>query len=467
MKKKILIFGAAALMSVTTLLGATSCNGTSSSQTSSEDKVNVYEVPFDTTKEIKINFYHTMGQALQEVFEMYLEDFNDKYPNIKVKHTSVGNYDDVRDQLTTEISSQKPDGATLTYCYPDHIAMYNQAKSVVPLDGFIDSQIKIGNTNEIIGLTDAQLDDYVDKYYEEGNQFGDGKMYSLPFSKSSEILYYNKTEFNRLNLSVPDHWFSTGANDTTSVEYACKKIKEANPDSTPLGYDSGANWFITMCEQTGAPYTSALGDHYLFNNAQTKEFVSKFVEWRERGYVTTKAILGSYTSSSFTNKELYMCIGSSAGASYQQPADNSFEVGIATVPQHDATNHKAVIQQGPSVCIFNNNDPQVVIASWLLLKFFTLNADFQAQFSLSSGYTPVIKSVEENEAYAAELAKDGIQARAIKQCLAQKDYYFISPAFVGSSKAREQAENIMTRSLNKEDTLDNIFADAIMECTKN
>ena len=153
MKKKILIFGAAALMSVTTLLGATSCNGTSSSQTSSEDKVNVYEVPFDTTKEIKINFYHTMGQTLQEVFEMYLEDFNEKYPNIKVKHTSVGNYDDVRDQLTTEISSEKPDGATLTYCYPDHIAMYNQAKSVVPLDGFIDSQIKIGNTE----LTETQL----------------------------------------------------------------------------------------------------------------------------------------------------------------------------------------------------------------------------------------------------------------------------------------------------------------------
>ena len=65
MKKKILIFGAAALMSVTTLLGATSCGGTSSSQSSSESKVNVYEVPFDTTKEIKINFYHNLINNIQ------------------------------------------------------------------------------------------------------------------------------------------------------------------------------------------------------------------------------------------------------------------------------------------------------------------------------------------------------------------------------------------------------------------
>ena len=76
-------------------------------------------------------------------------------------------------------------------------------------------------------------------------------MYTLPFSKSTEVLYYNKTFFDANNLSVPDHWFSTGENDTTSMEYVCARIKEidTNPNTYPLGYDSEANWFITMCEQ--------------------------------------------------------------------------------------------------------------------------------------------------------------------------------------------------------------------------
>lgn len=437
-----------------------------------------FEVPeggFDTTKEVSISFYHTMGQTLLDVFTMYLEEFNEEYPNIKVKPQFVGNYDDVRDTSIQQISSGEQ-ACNLAYCYPDHVAMYNQAKSVISLDNLI--------IDEDYGLTQEQEEDFIEAYYEEGREFGDGKMYSLPFSKSSEVLYYDASFFEEHSLNVPDHWFSVDANDTTSMEYVCAEIKKINPDSTPLGYDSDSNLFITLSAQSGAEYTSAIGDKFKFNNDENKAFVKKLCEWRDKGYITTKAISGTYTSSLFTalpdaqgvNSRSYMCIGSSAGASYQRPemvgTNYRFDVGICPIPQMDVENNPAVIQQGPNICIFNDKDPQKVLASWILLKYFTTNVEFQAQFSMVSGYSPVIKSVYENVVYKDWLENsDGglnIQALSVKVTQEQSDWFYTSPAFVGSSKARDEVGKIVTECLSirniTDAQIDSYFATAITNC---
>ena len=169
----------------------------------------------------------------------------------------MGGYDDVRDQISTEITvGNQPN---IAYCYPDHVALYNLAKAVTTLDGLIDSEITVtraDGSTEILGLTQAQKDDFIAGYYKEGQQFGDGAMYTMPLSKSTEVLYYNKTFFDANGLTVPATW--------AELETVCAKIKEIDPDSIPLGYDSEANWFINMCEQYQSPYTSATGDHYLF-----------------------------------------------------------------------------------------------------------------------------------------------------------------------------------------------------------
>ena len=92
-------------------------------------------------------------------------------------------------------------------------------------------------------------------------------MYSMPFSKSTEVLYYNKTFFTEHNIPVPTHWFNESADDSTSLEAVCQQILAIDPLSIPLGYDSEANLFITMCEQIGSPYTTAVGsEHFLFDN---------------------------------------------------------------------------------------------------------------------------------------------------------------------------------------------------------
>ncbi len=423
---------------------------------------------FDTETPITITFYHSMGANLQAILETAIKDFNKLYPNITIKHESYGDYDGVRKQIQTEITvGGQPN---IAYCYPDHIALYNEAGAVQTLDTLIN--------DPTYGFTQEQLDDFIQGYYQEGNAFGDDKMYSLPISKSTEVLYYNKTFFDQHDLDVPTTW--------EEMADVCRRIREIDNKSIPLGYDSEANWFITMCEQYGSDYTSASGENFLFDNKTNRDFVKMFRDWYKNKWVTTQELSGGYTSALFTGESSsstsdskvpagtrsYMCIGSTGGATYQQPnivnGVPEFEVGIASIPQVNPEAPK-VISQGPSICIFKKDNPQEVLATWLFAKFLTTNIDFQAGFSMTNGYAPVIKSVAENEIYADFLATAStvnIQAYAVQVALDQEEAYYSSPAFNGSSVAREQVGYLMQQCLvfDNDQTVDADIKKAFEDC---
>ena len=458
-------------------------------------KIHEFDMPeggYDGSK-VEIMFYNTMGQNLRGVLDGAIERFSVLYPNITVKYdASSGDYNTLRDKLSTEIQTGVQ--PNLAFCYPDHVALYNDSTVVLPLDGFLpdgeykDMKVTNSKGEEPLGLTKEQVDDYIPAYFKEGSVFGDGKTYTLPFAKSTEVMYYNKTFFKD-NADKFGWDFSGMTDEEISVELdnkldgrtwdeifeICAKIKSFK-DCTPLGIDSESNLFITLCEQSGTPYTSATGDHYLFNTAENKAFVQKFVDWYQppAGYFTTETINKAYTSNLFKEQKTYLSIGSSAGAQYQVPkvtdGQAPFEVGIVSIPQVNPEAPKS-ISQGPSICIFKQENPQEVLASWLFAKFITTDLQFQATYSMTSGYVPVIQSVFENSVYMNHLAKangaeDGITALSAKVCkkLVDEEAFYVSPAFLGSSKARDEVGILMVAAITKAKTLDKAFSDAIYEC---
>ena len=437
--------------------------GNNDDTTPAPEKVR-YEVPANGYEggEVTITFYHTMGQALRDQLDAAIVRFNEIYPNITIEHSQVGGYPDVRDQIKQDlVANSQPN---IAYCYPDHVALYNLTGKVVPLDNFIESTIPDAATGGVLGFTQTQIDNFIDGYYAEGTAFDEaGTMYTLPMVKSTEVMYYNKTFFTANNLKVPTTW--------TELEDVCAKIKALDPECTPLGYDSEANWFITMCEQYGSPYTSTGEDKFLYNNKTNRDFVKMFRDWFDKGYFTTQEIYDAYTSALFVAGKSYIGIGSSAGAAHQVPTGNKFEVGIAPIPQVDPSKPKA-ISQGPSLCIFDQDDKQEVVASWLFVKFLTTDAKFQASFSKESGYIPVIEKdvlVEAIPTYGEWLNSGDPVAKAIDVALSAKDSYFVSPAFNGSSKARDAVGALMqycftTEAADIPAMIEQAFKDSVKEC---
>jgi hypothetical protein len=95
---------------------------------------------------------------------------------------------------------------------------------------------------------------------------------------------------------------------------------------------------------------------------------------------------------------------------------------------------------------------------------------------MASGYVPVLKSVGQNPVYADFISKaDGgnfISALSAKVCLEQEKAYYTSPAFNGSSTARDQVGTLLTKCLvmtgdNLDKQIADAFADAIDECEYN
>ncbi len=385
---------------------------------------------FDANEEVTITFYHTMGTRNQNILNAYIAEFNRLYPNITIVHENMGGYADVFQSISVEITvGTQPN---IAYCYPEHVATYNLAGAVVPLDDLMNCNTEITNGNgEIIGLTQEQKDDFIDSFMESGRVYGDDLTYTMPLTRSTEALFYNKSFFDAYGLEVPTTW--------SEMATVCQQILEIDPNCVPLGIDDESNLFINMCEQLGSGYTSATGDHCQFDNPTNQSLVAMLRDWYQVGYLTTENLIGSYTSNLFIEQGCYMSIGSTAGAVYY---DGSSEVGIAAIPQWNPSNPKS-ISQGPSLCVLQSSDTTdaELIASWLFVKFLCTNVSFQAEFSMNTGYMPVLKSVVDNPVYSAWLNSgngfNNLTALAVGVGLENMDSCFTSPAFSGSAEIRE------------------------------
>lgn len=411
----------------------------------------------------KVTFWHTMGQANQATLNSMIEKFNEKYPNITIEHAAQGGYDDIK----TKISAAIPAGTTPTmaYCYPDHVAEYMSAGAVEQMDGYVN--------DPIIGLSKESWDsaggvnDFVKGFWEEGKGYGDefgvdGGLYSVPYSKSTEVMFYNKTFFTENNLTVPTTW--------DEMEAIMPTIKEKG--YTALGYDSDANMLITMMEQNGIPYTSADKDnHFLFNNPEAKALVTKLKTWYDNGWLITSgsSANNSYTSNMFVGSDetthIVMTIGSTGGTSYNY-SDN-FEIGVAPIPGGTKNNH--VISQGPSICFFSRATAEEKYAAWLFYKWIS-NTDNSAIYSVLTGYAPVRESSFKCPIFTdytddlKKVGKDRLIQKTLEFNQTLTDRFYVSPAFKGSSTARSAMDGICANVFLGTKTIDDAFNDALTDC---
>ena len=404
-----------------------------------------------------IDFYTTAGDDYMVPLNAAKAKYESENAGWTVNITNGFSYDSLKTKVTQCLSANTQ--PSVAYCYPDHVANYLKTGKVVNMQTFID--------DEKLGFTAEEWNDFVPSYMEEGTAYEKEGMYSLPMSRSTEVIYYNKTVFDANNISVPTTW--------DQLWNVCVQLKALYPKSSPLGYDSEANWVITYLEQYaeehgGKYYTdgSLSGNNkIIFNNDVTKGFFETLKAKYDDGLFTTQTISGAYTSKLFVKydkrsesadykKEYtgsFISIGSTGGAKNQAPKDGDaqFAVGIAAVP--GITAEKAVcISQGPSLVMFDQGSPEKIEMTWKFVKLL-LSSEVQASYC-SGGYSPVRKSAFQNPALI-EVMEDGSLAgrvTAFTQTLAEKDIFYTSDAFNGSAVARTQIGAALVTAMKSQGT---------------
>ena len=437
------------------------------------------EIPEELTKErIEVEFWHAMGTENQLLIAKIIDDFEKHYAaegyNINVTQTPLGEYGILRDAITSNIVvGEQP---TLAQTYPDHVALYIAGKAMQELDSYNNSKWGLG----------ADQEQYIDGFFAEGKIYdAAGTLYSLPFNKSTEVLYYNKTIFAKYGWEVPQTWDEVVAiceAFAETTEY--QNFKNAEKQVAGFSYDSEANLFITFTQQWGGEYTgyedttgngTKVGDkgYILFDNDQSKAAIKFYYENFKKGYMVTKTHFGTnYSSDAFKAGQCIMTLGSSAGAKYNVPTDSSFEVGVAPYPQYSMENPQ-VIQQGTNVSLFKCPTAEEELAGWLWIKHM-ISYESALKWALDTSYFPTRKDVLNSEEYqnhilGNKVAGDGsivqgvqtVAAKAKQAGLLQQDWFYTNIAFPGSSKARDNAEIIVQQILyGSGKSIDKVFADA-------
>jgi multiple sugar transport system substrate-binding protein len=438
-----------------------------------ETDFRAYDVTKDgdpTALKAKVVFWHTMSQQGRTMLKNQIASFNKIYPNITIEESNQGDYGGLKDKLVKAI----PAGTTPTiaFCYPDHVAEYLSAGATEEMGQYAtEATIGLGKDSTESG----GLADFVPQFWNEGKGYTTEGLYSLPYAKSTEALFYNKTEFAKHGYTVPTTW--------DELWTLCAKIKTdyaaIGDDFIPIGIDSDSNFFITLSEQYDLPYTSATTDdthgHYLFNNDLSKAKVTELKGYFDKKYFITEGTSANnnYTSNRFIKGAVtggsLMSIGSTGGTSYDYPGnpDDTFDVGVAVPPTKDVTKPR-VVTQGPSITFFKRASLKSKYAAWLFYKFMSNTAN-SAEYALLTGYEPVRESSYQTEAYQTMLNytgsdKPSLFSKVAKVTETMQDSYFTSPVFVGSAKAREEVGKLLGSYLLGQKTLEKAFSDALTNC---
>ena len=469
MKRRIVSLLLAALL-LASLLLLTGCHG-------SRERI-AFAVPesFDTSRRYEISFWakNDTNKTQTAIYEKAMADFEALYPNIDVTMRLYTDYGRIYNDVITNIATNTTPNVCITY--PDHIATYLTGTDVVvPLDElFADGRFGFGGS-ELLFDSPAR-DELIGSFIDEC-AIG-GVHYAIPFMRSTEACYVNKTYVEKLGYTLPE--VLTWDYVWEVSEAAMKKDADGNfvlngqKVMIPFIYKSTDNMMIQLLRQKGAGYSTAAGEIEIFNDT-TKELLYTIADHVKNGAFSTFKI-SSYPANFLNAGQCLFAVDSTAGATWigtEAPLLDispdklvEFETAVLPVPQFDPE-HPVMISQGPSICVFNKSDPQEVLAAWLFAQYLLTN-EVQIAYAETEGYMPVTAKAQSDPSYQDYLSRAGednkehyaVKIAATQLGLENIGNTFVTPVFNGSASLRDAAGQLIedvTKSVRRKQTVDETY----------
>ena len=471
--------GALALLLVACLL-LTGCHG-------AQDR-DAFLLPasFDESRTYEISFWaKTESNVTQaNIYKDAIADFEALYPNIKVNLKLYTDYGRIYQDVITNIATDSTPNVCITY--PDHIATYlTGSNCVVPLDTlFTDANWGLGGRE--IRFDAPTLGEIVPEFLAECELAG--HTYAVPYMRSTEVCYINKTYVEKLGYTLPE--VLTWDFVWEVSEAAMQKGEDGNflvngqPTMIPFIYKSTDNMMIQYLRQKGAGYSTEDGDILIFND-DTREMLKTVAAHVQSGAFSTFKI-SSYPANWLNAGQCIFAVDSTAGSTWMgsdaplidiaEDKMVDFETAVMMVPQVDPANPQ-MISQGPSMCVFNKADPQEVLASWIFVQYMLSN-DVQIAYSNTEGYVPVTTKAQQSPEYADYLARRGedndlhyaVKLDATQLLIDHTGDTFTTPVFNGSASLRDASGQMIeetAKGVRRKKVIDDAFIDDLYKKMNN
>ena len=134
---------------------------------------------------VEIDFYYGLGGYLGEVVEEFIEEFNEKNPDVEVEGHAFGDYDEALEAFQAGVAAGDPPEAVLLD--PTPAVEFADRGIITSLSEFLDED------------DEANRDDYVEAFTEMTKL--DGEQHAIPLFGTTQVLYYRHDLFEEEGIS--------------------------------------------------------------------------------------------------------------------------------------------------------------------------------------------------------------------------------------------------------------------------
>ena len=341
-----------------------------------------------------VTLWHVYGAQADSPLNALIDEFNATVgaeQNIRVQVTSVTNTNTIHENVLS--SAYKDPGAPEL---PDMFISYPKTVLAMPDDTILVDYSEYFSREE--------LDKFIPEFIEEG--IVNDRLTVLPVAKSTEIMFINKTDFDRFaadtgaQLSDLETWEGLYGLADDYYAWTDAKTPDINNDGkTFFVHDYHFDYFQVGVESLGENFFD--GEQLAFGPAFEQAwdpYVRATLEggvWLQSGYATEPLRTGdSIVSVASSASVLYY----SDTVTYPNNVSEKIELIALPCPVFEG-GEKLVMQRGAGVCTVSST-PEKNNACITFLKWLT-EPHHNVEFVTSLGYMPVTIEAFENHLHDA------------------------------------------------------------------
>lgn len=359
------------MLSALVALSAAGCGSTAATSTPSQ----AAQSQAAGTK-TKVSFWHAMGSSNGDRLNELVDRFNKSQDKIEVVATNQGSYEEEAAKLQTAIAG-------------------NNAPDIAQVErGFIEPFATNGilaDMNPYLKAAGMTKDDFVQGLMGYSFYNNDGKMYSIPFSRSTPILYYNKDAFKEVGLDpekAPKTWDEL-------KDYAKKLTKKKDGKTVRYGVTWPiATWYFkaNVAQIGGRTISEDKKTIGFYEDGTGLKVLKMWLDLRDSGYfkVTPVKDGANIARQSFINGESAMFQESTSLIGTLSSKCN-FSLGVAMLPGKDK---QAMPTGGANLAIIEKSKNKD--AAWTFINWIINDEKGGLQFALDTGYLPFTKKMAES-----------------------------------------------------------------------
>ncbi|PXW82325.1 carbohydrate ABC transporter substrate-binding protein (CUT1 family) [Pseudogracilibacillus auburnensis] len=362
MKKNLLL-----ILSTMLIMFLAACGSSDSDSNASKKK--------DSGDKTEIDFYFpvAVGGPIANLVDDLVADFEEENPNIKVNPKFGGSYEETMTQVMAAVHGGNAPELAVLFSIDLFTLLENDViEELTPL------------------FDDEYFDDFYDAFME--NSTTDDKVFSLPFQRSTIVLYYNKDAFKEAGLDPekpPTNW-------NELVEYGKKLTIDEGKTQWGLEIPSTGYqyWMLqALALQTEENIMSKDGKEVYFDAPYVKESMDFWLDLGNVHKIMPEGVIEWATvPSDFLSGNTAMMFHTTGNlTNVKENAD--FEFGVSFLP---ANNQYGSPTGGGNIYLFKDIPEENRDAAIKFMEFLT-GPERIAQWSIDTGYVATRESAYETE----------------------------------------------------------------------